>query len=194
MKRTILAALMVLVFPAMALGRSYLDEPGGGGAPPAQPPKPPEPETFSKDYVRELREENKGWRLKASATEQERDAAKAAADKAAADAAAAVKAATDAANDRILRSELKAEALKAGMVDLDGLKLADLSTVKLKEDGTVEGAEAMLKALKEAKPYLFGSTQNSSPPGSPPNPKPPAAKHAKDMTAEEYAAARAQFK
>lgn len=165
---------------------------GGGGTPPT--PKPPEPETFSKYYVRELREENKGWRLKASSTEQERDAAKAAADKAAADAAAAVKAATDAANDRILRSELKAEALKAGMVDLDGLKLADLSTVKLKEDGSIEGAEAMLKALKEAKPYLFGATQNSSPPGTPPSPKPPTAKNAKDMTPEEYAIARKQFK
>lgn len=163
-------------------------------APVTPPAAPHEPETFSKDYVRELREENKGWRLKATATEKERDEHKTAAETAKAEADAKIKAAETAANDRILRSELKAAALKAGMVDLDGLKLADLSKVTLKEDGTIEGAETMLEELKKAKPYLFGSTTHSSPPGTPPPAKPPVAKKATEMTTEEYAAARKQIK
>lgn len=151
-------------------------------------------ETFSREYVKELREENKGWRLKAQQLERERDEHKTAAEKAAQDAEVKAKAAQDAANDRILRSELKAAAVKNGMIDLDGLKLADLSKVALKEDGTVDGADALFEGLKKDKPYLFGSTQNSSPPGSPPPAKPPTAKKATEMTDAEYAEARKQFK
>jgi hypothetical protein len=61
---------------------------------------------------------------------------------------------------------LKAAALKAGMIDLDGLKLADVSKVTLEDDGTVKGAAELVVALKERWPYLFG-------------------KHARDMTPEE---------
>jgi len=94
----------------------------------------------------------------------------------------------------VIRAELKAAALKAGMVDLDGLKLADLSNVKLNDAGEVEGADTLMEELKKSKPYLFGSTQNSSNPGTPPNPKPPTAKKATEMTPAEYAAERAKFK
>ena len=164
---------------------------------------PPEPETFSKTYVRELREEAKGYRLKLeeernAATKAKADAeaaiaaAKAAEEKAAADTAAARTAAEQAANDRIIRAELKAEAIKAGMVDLDGLKLADLTSVKLDDQGNVTGAAEMLTALKESKPYLFTAApvHSSQPNPPPPAPKPGDKKSAKDMTPEEFAAAR----
>lgn len=165
---------------------------GGGGNPPAPPasaPQPPEPETFSKEYVRELRNENKGWRLKADELAKERDTHKTAAEKAALDAEERVKTANTAAEQRIIRAEMKAAALKAGMVDLDGLKLADLSKVKLTEDGDVEGADALMEELKKAKPYLFG-TPNSSNPNDPPPKNPPEKKSAKDMTDAEYEAAK----
>ena len=81
-------------------------------------------------------------------------------------------------------------ALKAGMVDLDGLKLADLSGVKLNEAGEVEGAEALMEALKKSKPYLFGAPSSSTP-GTPPSPKTPEAKKATEMTDEEYQQAKA---
>lgn len=160
---------------------------GGGAAPP--PPPPPEPETFSKDYVRELRAENKGWRLKATQLETERDTHKTAAEKAAADANDKVTVAQKAANERIIRAELKASALKAGMVDLDGLKLADLSKVKLNDAGEVEGADELMTELKKAKPYLFANASSSNS-GEPPAKKPPEGKKATEMTAEEYAAAK----
>jgi hypothetical protein len=194
MNRSMIFQLLALLLP-VGLMRFSVEGGDGGGAP--TPPAPADgdhKETFSREYVRELREENKGWRQKATALETERDTHKTAAERFQLEADDKVKAASAAANDRILRSELKAEALKAGMIDLDGLKLADLSKVTLKEDGTVDGAESMLEELKKAKPYLFGSTQNSSTPGTPPNPKPPTAKKATEMTTEEYAIARKQFK
>lgn len=159
---------------------------------PAPAPKP-EPETFSREYVKELRNESATYRTKAQEHEANANAAKEAADKAIAEATEKVSAAEKAANDRIIRAELKAEAIKAGMIDLDGLKLADLSKVTLDDKGDVVGAEDMLKALKEAKPYLFGATNSSNPNGAPP-PKPNETKKASEMTEEEYAVARRQFK
>lgn len=160
--------------------------------PPAAPVTPPvspapraaEPEMFSREYVTELRRENAHYRTKAN----ESEAAKTAAERAAEDGVKTIKQEADA---RIIRSELKAEAIKAGMIDLDGLKLADLSKVKLTDTGDVEGATELLAALKESKPYLFGATNNSSTPGDPPKPKPNEPRDVRTMTREEYAKAKA---
>lgn len=195
--------LLAFLLPVISLMRCYVDDPNGSGGnnnPPSgggnNPPNNPDDnrETFSREYVKELREENKGWRLKATQLERERDEQKTAAERAAAEAEGKIKEAHTAAEQRVIRAELKAEALKAGMVDLDGLKLADLTKVKINDAGEIEGATELMEELKKAKPYLFGTTQNSSTPGNPPNPKQPAAKKATEMTPEEYAAARKQFK
>lgn len=153
----------------------------------AAAPKP-EPQTFSREYVHELREENKSVRVKAKAdTEaaEKRATDAAAAEKAAKDAATAAKTAAD---DRILRAELKAVAIKAGMVDVDGLKLADLTKVKLNDKGEVEGGEALIEDLKKNKPYLFGQdgTNTSAAGGSPKPADAGAGKKATEMTKEEY--------
>lgn len=87
--------------------RSPEDGSGGGITPPA------EPQTFSLDYVRELRAENKGCRLKASELEKAAIDAKTAAERAATDAKTSlesgfktaeekVSAATKAFNDRLV--------------------------------------------------------------------------------------------
>ena len=155
---------------------------GGGG-------KAPDPETFSKDYVRELRAENKGWRLKASEQEMAAKAAAEVAKKAVDDAQAVIAEHAAKADQRIIRAELKALAVKAGIVDLDGLKLVELGDVKLDDRGEVVGADALIDALKKAKPYLFAAPSSSST-ATPPGKEPPAAKKATDMTKEEYADAR----
>lgn len=129
---------------------------------------PASPETFSREYVTELRNESKGYRLKAQEQEAKVQAAEAKAATAATEAEARVTTATQAANDRILRAELKAAALKAGMIDLDGLKLADLTTVKLNEAGEVEGADALMTTMKETKPYLFQSSSTTTQTQTPP--------------------------
>jgi len=183
--------------------RQYLapDPDPAGGAPssgPAPSPSqaPAEPQTFSREYVRELREEAATQRRSRQEAEAQAKTHEENAKKAAAEAEAKVTAAQTAANDRIIRAELKAEALKAGMVDLDGLKLADLSKVKLNaETGEVEGAEALMTDLKKAKPFLFGAPASTSHAGTkPPKPGDPEVKDARTMTAEEYAKERAKIR
>lgn len=172
--------------------RMSVDEPGGGGPAPVVPPAPAAPaprESFSREYVSEVREEAKTWRIKA----QERETAlKEATDKlTAADTAAneRVTAAEKAANDRVMRAELKAVAVKHGLVDMEALKLLDLSAVKLLENGDLEGADALFEAAKKAKPYLFGAVTVGST-GPTPTPKPGTPPDVRGMSREEYAAAK----
>ena len=94
------------------------------------------------------------------------------------------------ARGRIVRAELKVEAVRAGIVDLDGLKLLDLKKVELTSEGELANAAELMAQLRRAKPWLFGGTSSSSP-ASPPPAQPPRQKLATEMTDEEYRAARA---
>lgn len=161
-------------------------------APPAAPPPTsvpsvPPAETFSREYVTELRNEAKGYRLGRDEAARKAEEAARALEAAKAETEQRIAAAQAAADQRIIRAELKAEAVKAGMIDLDGLKLADLSKVKLSESGDVEGADALITALKEAKPYLFAHQGTTSSTHTPPKPG-DQGKKVSEMTAEEYAA------
>lgn len=181
----------------------------GGGAPapaPTQPqpaPEPHRPNGYSAEFVRDLREEAKAHRLKAKdletqlesfaskLTQKEKDA-EAAIAAAKADFDKTLSETRTAGEQRVIRAELKAEAIKAGMIDLDGLKLADLEKVKLNpETGEVEGAGDLLADLKKSKPYLFGAPKGTSNPEDPPKPGQTEAKHATKMNRDEYAAAKA---
>ena len=92
---------------------------------------------------------------------------------------------------RLIRAELKAEALRAGMVDLDGLKLLDAADLRLTDTGEVADAPAVLARLKRAKPWLFGLAMSSSAAANPPRPEAPRTRHANDLSHEEWVAARA---
>jgi hypothetical protein len=161
---------------------------------PATPPTPPA--TFSAEYVAELRHENGNWRKKAQEHEAAATAATAAAATAKADAEKAagekITAAEQVANDRIVRAELKTLAIEAGMIDLDGLKLADLTKVKLNDKGEVEGAAELIKDLKAKKAYLFKEPSTSS---GDPAPKPGDKKpvDAMKMTPDELKAYKASI-
>ena len=93
---------------------------------------------------------------------------------------------------RILRAELRAEAVRAGMVDLDGLKLIDTARVRFAESGEVEGAAALMQEMKRAKPWLFAPASSSSTAAAPKT-EPPRAKSATEMSEEEWRAARAEM-
>lgn len=90
---------------------------------------------------------------------------------------------------QLVRAELKTEAIRAGMVDLDGLKLVDHSEVKLNADGEVEGAPALMTRLRKAKPWLFAAASWSST-AVPPPAQAPRQKLATEMTDAEYRVAR----
>ena len=124
------------------------------------------PNPNESELVKSLRAENAAHRIKArdaaeAAKASELLAAKATEEKAAAAAAAAADATkqitdfTEKANQRIIRAELKAEAVKLGIVDIDALKLADTSKLTLDDNGEVVGATELIAALKVSKPYLF---------------------------------------
>jgi hypothetical protein len=93
-------------------------------------------------------------------------------------------------NNRLVRAEMKMEAIRAGMVDLDGLKLLDLSGIRPNDQGEVPDAADRIAKLKKAKPWLFGMLSSSSPLATP-SAQPLRQKHAKEMTSDEYRAARA---
>ncbi|MCB8880404.1 hypothetical protein ACELLULO517_09185 [Acidisoma cellulosilytica] len=94
------------------------------------------------------------------------------------------------ARSNLVLSELKAEAMRAGMVDLDGLKLLDASSLAIGEQGEVAGAAALMDRFRRQKPWLFGQVSTTTT-AVPPAPQPPRMKQATDMTRDEYRAARA---
>jgi|SRR5579875_492696 len=96
------------------------------------------------------------------------------------------------ARERIKLAELKAAALQAGILDLDGLKLFDLSSIEVDENGNIIGAEALFARAKREKPWLFRALSSSSRASAPPA-QPPRMKLATEMTEEEYRAARAEL-
>ncbi len=94
--------------------------------------------------------------------------------------------------ERLIRAELKAEAVRAGMVDLDGLKLVNPGVLTVDEAGEVQGAAALMQSMRRAKPWLFAGV-NASSTATPPRAEPPRARAATEMTTEEWLAARAEL-
>jgi hypothetical protein len=94
--------------------------------------------------------------------------------------------------ERLMRAELKAHAVRAGMVDLDGLKLVDTTSLTLDDRDEVVGAETLMATLRRAKPWLFGAASSSSAASAPPA-QPPRAKLATEMTDAEWQASKAEL-
>jgi hypothetical protein len=91
---------------------------------------------------------------------------------------------------RLIRAELKVEAVRAGIVDLDGLRLLEIANAKLNDNGEVENAAELVGQLRRAKPWLFNGGSSSSAASAPPA-QPLRQKSATEMSDEEYRAARA---
>lgn len=103
-----------------------------------------------------------------------------------------LRATLDTARARTIRAELKAEAVRAGMVDLDGLKLIDPSELTMDDHGEVQGAASLMQTLRRTKPWLFAPVSSSAASVPPPS-APPRARLATDMTLDEWRAARAEM-
>jgi len=144
--------------------------------------------TFSADYVKELRAENKATRLRTQELETQLAHAAESGKKLELDFSNKEKAISEQAKQAAIRSEMKVHALKAGMVDLDGLKLLDLSKIQLNEAGELENADAVLKQAKDSKPWLFNITTSTSSTASPPKASEVKTKSALEMSADELAA------
>ena len=146
-------------------------------APPATPP-PAEPKLFSEDYVKSLRREAAENRVKAK---QFKEAIEKTfgieIDGDITEALTAVKAGYETKltetqkSVRALHLNTEATKLQAelGIIDLEAaMKLADMSEVKITDDGKVEGMKEALEAVLEAKPYLKGQPTPTRPTGGNP--------------------------
>ena len=91
----------------------------------------------------------------------------------------------------LLRVGLRHEALRAGMVDLDGLRLVDPASVTLDAQGELVGAAAMMTELRRAKPWLFGLGAATSSSHAVPPAQPAQVRRAPDMSHDEWQLARA---
>ena len=147
----------------------------------ADKPREPTP------YERKLRTEAANARVARKVAEDAATAAKSHADTEIARITTETRTAAD---QRIIRAELKAAALQAGMVDFDGLKIIDTSAIALSETGDIVIPDGFFAAAKLAKPYLFGQPSTSNPTPPPPS-TPPVAKLASAMTHDEWRAAEA---
>lgn len=90
---------------------------------------------------------------------------------------------------RLVVANLRTEAVHAGMVDLDGLRLIDLTAVRLDGDDKIVGGRKIMEDLRRNKPWLFAGRSSSNAIVTPES-QPVRQKTALEMTEEEYAAAR----
>jgi hypothetical protein len=93
---------------------------------------------------------------------------------------------------RLRQAELKAEAVRAGIVDLDGLKLLDAAVLAAPAGDGHDDIPQIIGKLRREKPWLFGN-QNSSSTAAVPQAAPTKRKLATEMSVEEWRAARAEL-
>lgn len=60
-----------------------------------------------------------------------------------------------ASDKRYVRAEVRAAAIKAGIIDPDDVNSMDLSDLRLDDEGNVTGVDEMIAASKERKPHWF---------------------------------------
>jgi len=93
---------------------------------------------------------------------------------------------------QLRQSDLKAEAARAGILDMDGLRLLDPDVWAGRVDSGGGGASEVIAKLRREKPWLFGASHSSSV-ATAPIASPARRRLATDMSLEEWRAARADL-
>lgn len=93
---------------------------------------------------------------------------------------------------KLIQAELRTAAARAGMIDLDGVKLVDTAALVLTEAGELSDGPGVMAKMRQEKPWLFGRSSSSSPAVAP-RATPPKAKTAMEMSVEEWRVARAEL-
>jgi hypothetical protein len=120
-------------------------------------------ETFTKEYVSELRDKVKSSKSKIAELEAKTKEELAKKDRDFEELLNSKLAEVSSTYKKeIILSKLQTEALKAGIVDVDGIKLADLSSLSIDENNVLQGASEVISSLKESKPYLFKKGESST--------------------------------
>jgi hypothetical protein len=90
---------------------------------------------------------------------------------------------------RLVLANLRTEAVRAGMVDLDGLKLIELASVRIGDDDRIIDGRKLMDDFRRSKPWLFTAPSSSSAAIAPASQQ-ARQKSAMEMTDDEYAVAR----
>jgi len=93
---------------------------------------------------------------------------------------------------RLREAELKSEAVRAGILDLDGLKLLDPNVFSGEKGDQDTDAALVIAKLRRDKPWLFSPASSSSTAAAP-QAAPVKRKLATEMSLEEWRAARAEL-
>ncbi len=93
---------------------------------------------------------------------------------------------------KLVQAELRTAAARAGMIDLDGVKLVDTAGLAVNEAGELPDGAEIMQRLRQEKPWLFGRSSSSSPAVAP-RASPPKAKTAMEMSVDEWRVARAEL-
>jgi hypothetical protein len=93
---------------------------------------------------------------------------------------------------QLRQAELKAEAVRAGIVDIDGLRLLDPDAWSPPKGAVTSDAGEVIAKLRRDKPWLFGGSHSSSA-TTPPAAAPVRRRLATDMSIEEWRTARADL-
>lgn len=131
---------------------------------------------FTKEYVEDLRTESKNLRQKLAESEKlkaDEISAKDNEHKTALEQKISEVSGTY--KKELMLTKVQVEAVKAGIIDLDGVKLADFSKVSFDEENNLVGSNELIEDLKKNKPYLFKKTDKTTyekdPPASTSNTK-----------------------
>jgi len=145
------------------------------------------------ELEKKLRREVVRYREEARIAVGERESACAAAIRDRDDTVATVKAD---ASRKLQQAELRTQAIRSGIVDLDGLQFVDTSGLSQDAAGNVQGAEQAIAALRQHKPYLFAVDRNGTTTGTtaqlqrPPAPTQPSTVDARSLSREAWQAER----
>lgn len=157
-----------------------------------------EPKTYDEEYVKKLRDEAAGNRVKlreleTNSKKQQQELLKQVLgvlgidpdpnqefEKQLSAAQSAAQEAQKKANDKLIRAELKYVGSELGLVDMDvAYLLLDKEAISVGDDGSVEGMKEALEQVISAKPYLVKNVEPQSPnhyqagPNQKGNPEPP---------------------
>lgn len=183
---------------------------GGGGEPNgATPNARPSGDDAHQKQLSDIRAEAAAHRIEARKEREAREKAEAERDAARAEIDGKLKTERDTATaritkmqQRVIESDLKAQAVAAGLEDLDLLPLLDRSGINMDDDGNVTGIKEAIEAFKAKKPDYFkkeggkkaagngdgGAKKPTGDGGAPPPNKEPPSDNVKKMTRAEYQA------
>lgn len=118
-------------------------------------------ESLAKDNVK-FKGESIKWRQRAGENQKIAEESKRVAEQKADSALKLIQKTQELSDKRIVEAEIRLISSELGLKKKEYIRLADMSNVKIEDDGTVFGVRESLSALKQADPDLFSYTKTTN--------------------------------